>query len=179
MKNRAFTLIELLVVVLIIGILSAIALPQYQKAVWKSKNTQLKELVRAVWQAEHVYYLANGEYTKNFADLGIELPLSDYTGGSANVCSLAGTNSTSVSKQGKDFAITTTSSDLSSYINVWGLWTEGPYQCKGFAAGSSKNGAIYCVGAGSGSAQTGDFCEKLEAGTWAEDGTGTKYYSLP
>ena len=74
MKNRAFTLIELLVVVLIIGILAAIALPQYQKAVAKSRFAQLKVLVTAVAQAEETHYLATGEYTVDMDSLDISLP---------------------------------------------------------------------------------------------------------
>ncbi len=74
MKSRAFTLIELLVVVLIIGILSAIALPQYQKAVIKTKYTTLKPLVRAIADAEEIYYLANGKYTSDVDELALDWP---------------------------------------------------------------------------------------------------------
>ena len=69
-----FTLIELLVVVLIIGILAAVALPQYQQVVLKSRYTQLITFVNAVEKAAVSYHLANGVYPGTFEELAIDLP---------------------------------------------------------------------------------------------------------
>ena len=76
LKKRGFTLIELLVVVLIIGILAAVAVPQYQKAVWKSRLATVKSLVAQIAQAEEVYYLSNGSYTSNIPALDVDFPTS-------------------------------------------------------------------------------------------------------
>ena len=75
--HGGFTLIELLVVVLIIGILAAIALPQYKKVVLKSRFAAIKDKTRAIYDAEQRYYLVNNSFTGNLAVLDIDIPSSD------------------------------------------------------------------------------------------------------
>ena len=73
-KFGGFTLIELLVVVLIIGILAAIALPQYEKAVAKSRFAEMILVTKSLENAEKLYFMENGTYTSDFNSLVIQLP---------------------------------------------------------------------------------------------------------
>ena len=71
-SKHAFTLIELLVVVLIIGILAAVALPQYELAIMKTRMSEGIIMLNALKKAEEAYYLANGIYTVDIAKLDVE-----------------------------------------------------------------------------------------------------------
>jgi prepilin-type N-terminal cleavage/methylation domain-containing protein len=81
-NKKGFTLIELLVVVIIIGILAAIAWPQYQLAVLKSQASAALPMLRAIAEAENMYYLTTDKYTYKFEELDITV-LKDCAG---NTC---------------------------------------------------------------------------------------------
>ena len=72
-NKKGFTLIEILVVVLIIGILAAIALPQYRMTVYKSRYTGLMNLVNSLAEAEERYYIIYDDYSRDLTALDIDL----------------------------------------------------------------------------------------------------------
>ena len=74
LKKKGFTLIEMLVVVLIIGIIAAIALPQYEKAVNRTRLTEAFLLGRFFRDAQRMYFMRTGRYADTYEELGIDIP---------------------------------------------------------------------------------------------------------
>ncbi len=180
MKSRAFTLIELLVVVLIIGILAAVALPQYSKVVQRTRNVELKQLIRTVAEAEQVYYLANGKYAGNFNELDVDLPLAA-PGGKDKACGGVVVKGTDSIRQGKDFQVLLNSTNLDSNTVVRAMYTSGTYKCCGFLYSLTEpHESIQCsVPESLDESVRKKFCEQIENGTYNRSSGGFERYNLP
>ncbi|MEK6563910.1 MAG: type IV pilin protein [Candidatus Omnitrophota bacterium] len=70
--RSGFTIVELVVVVVIIGILAALALPQYIKTVERARQSEAMANLAAIKGAQVRYYLENANYTTNFDNLDID-----------------------------------------------------------------------------------------------------------
>ena len=84
--KKAFTLIELLVVVLIIGILAAVALPQYQKSVEKARLTEALNNIKTIKNNFKLFLLENGGYPEEDVCLKDMGEAGELTGGTWDGC---------------------------------------------------------------------------------------------
>ncbi len=72
-QRKGFTLIELLIVVLIIGILAAIGIPQYFRAVERSRVSEAMNVFSNIKNSQERYFARKAQYTNNWDDLDIEV----------------------------------------------------------------------------------------------------------
>lgn len=73
-NNKGFTLLELLTAVLIIGILTALAMPEYQKAVERSRAAEAQTILENLAKAEERFLMSNGTFTNELTDLDVIIP---------------------------------------------------------------------------------------------------------
>ena len=174
-----FTLIELLVVVLIIGILAAIALPQYQKAVTKAHMAKMRTMLEEVVRAGKLYYLRTGEYPTSFDDLDINLSL-EHVGTPSCGSNL---NHKKDAMGGEGFEISLADNSLTKYNYVSAYFTTGKYKCRGwiyywkYPPNSALENYTFCAehyykrACGSG-CEAGILCNKIHGGWKYYDNSG-------
>jgi len=74
MKTNGFSLMELLIALVIIAIIAGVAYPKYQKLVTRSRQTEVKNILKAIQLGQDLYHTTHLKYASNLAELDVEIP---------------------------------------------------------------------------------------------------------
>lgn len=173
-----FTLIELLVVVLIIGILASVAMPQYNKAVEKSRATQALAILKSLYAAQEAYYMANGSYATSFDELDLSVPWT----GTTKWFTLGHDT-----RANENWSLQIYNDGMGNCAIYLGR-ISGEYKGTGFTIGLSgnngqDNGVLFCgerksIGI-SYEKEAGSYCVQIFGGTKVFEDPGLRRYRLP
>ena len=145
--EQGFTLIELLVVIIIIGILSAIALPSFLNQAKKAKQSEAKNYVGTMNRGQQAYYTENDAFTSTVDSLGTGIKTStEYFTYSTTATAGSGTAAQSISGS----AVKTTGGGLKNYGGKVYVFSAGAnselstfaYVCEGLNVDTSGSSAV-------------------------------------
>jgi len=85
---RGVTLMELMIVVVIVGILAAVAYPNYRQYVARAKRNEAKSCLLQVATLQERFYLQNNTYTTDMTNLGFGAAANNVSNSGSYVCSV-------------------------------------------------------------------------------------------
>ena len=125
-QDKGFTLIELMIVIAIIGILAAVAVPQYQNYTRKAKAIEARTMLGAIRTNQEEFYARNDTFTTSLTSLGSPAANASYY----SFTIVLGVN---------DFTATATPTAAATAASLTGTWTVNKLGVYGGTAISSGN----------------------------------------
>lgn len=72
--QKGLSLMEIMITLVIVAVLAGLAYPRYQKMVSRSKQTEAKTSLQAIYMGQDLYKISNQKYTDNLKLLDIQIP---------------------------------------------------------------------------------------------------------
>ena len=139
-KDEGFTLIELLVVIIIIGILSAIALPAFLNQTAKAKQSEAKTNISAINTAQTAFRTEQQAFATGFDVLGLGTLKGNNTASTTNYSYTltGGTDTATIASQSPDASLKTYGGASSRFTNASSQSAIASVICEAQAPGSSS-----------------------------------------